>query len=86
MRSIFAFVAAMWFLYNALTFLPWPAYANPGAPGGIDAADGGAVAVTWAARALFGGLVPLALALIAWERIFAFFRTEPREKSDEPSA
>ena len=47
---------------------------DPGAPGGIDG-DPGAVAVTWAARALFVGLALVALALVEWERIFGVIRT-----------
>jgi hypothetical protein len=65
-RSIFAVIAAGWFAYNALNFLPTPfVYLNEGQLGGIDG-DAGAVAVTWAARTLFGGLAALSLALVEW--------------------
>jgi hypothetical protein len=78
MRSVFAVAAAAWFLYNALTFVPQGSGVIPnlGQVGGLDAADGGAVAVTWAARTLFGGLVPLSLSLVAWENLVALFRHE----------
>ena len=76
MRSLLALASAAWFLYNAMTFVPQGSglIANPGQVGGIDG-NAGAVAVTWAARTLFGGLVPLSLSLVAWERIARFFRT-----------
>jgi hypothetical protein len=62
-----AVVAAAWFAYNAFTFLPTPfVHLNDGQVGGIDG-DAGAVAVTWAARALFGGLAILALAIPDWD-------------------
>jgi hypothetical protein len=79
MRSLFAVMAAGWFLYNAMNFLPQGgfAYLNPGQAGGIDG-DGGAVAVTWAARTLFGGLVLLSLALVAWERVLALIGRSAR--------
>src|SRR5688572_21334304 len=46
---------------------------NLGQEGGIDG-DPGAVAVTWAARTLFGGLALVALALIEWDKIFDIMR------------
>ena len=62
-RLVLGAIAAAWFGYNAIAFLPTPfAYLNPGQVGGIDG-DPGAVAVTWAARALFAGLAVLALAV-----------------------
>jgi hypothetical protein len=65
-RAVLALVAAGWFAYNAIEFLPTPfAYLNPGQAGGIDG-DAGAVAVTWAARALFAGLAVLSLAIPDW--------------------
>ncbi|HEY7331466.1 MAG TPA: hypothetical protein VH859_00750 [Candidatus Limnocylindria bacterium] len=73
MRTVFALLAAGWFLFQALTFLPFGTYANSGAPGGIDG-DLGGVAVTWAARAAFAGLTALALALIDWEFLFRLGR------------
>lgn len=74
MRSLLAIAASAWFAFNAINFLP-PAgvYANPGQVGGLDG-DMGAVAVTWAARALFVGLALLALALVEWGRIWRFVR------------
>jgi hypothetical protein len=77
MRSVFAVAAAAWFLYNALTFVPQGSgvIPNPGQVGGLDAVDGGAVAVTWAARTLFAGLVPLSLSLVAWENVLGPFRS-----------
>lgn len=76
MRSLLAAGAAVWFIYNAVAFLPAGSgvYANAGAPGGLDG-DGGAVAITWAARTLFVGLAPMALALIEWGKILNIFRT-----------
>jgi hypothetical protein len=75
MRSVFAVAAAVWFLNNALTFVPQGSgvIPNPGQVGGLDAVDGGAVAVTWAARTLFAGLVPLSLSLVAWEKVLGLF-------------
>jgi hypothetical protein len=75
MRSVLAAAAAVFFAINAMTFIPQGgfAYLNPGQAGGIDG-DGGAVAVTWAARTLFAGLVLVALALVEWEAFLAFFR------------
>ena len=65
-RSLFAFVAAAWFFYNAAFFLPTPwVRLNEGAPGGIDGEDG-AVALVWAARVLFLGLAFVSLALVEW--------------------
>ena len=76
MRSVFAIAAATWFFYSALTFVPQGSgiVLNPGQVGGLDAVDGGAVAVTWAARTLFAGLVPLSLSLVAWEKVMGLFR------------
>jgi hypothetical protein len=75
MRSVFAVAAAVWFLNSALTFVPQGSgvIPNPGQIGGLDAVDGGAVAVTWAARTLFAGLVPLSLSLVAWEKVLGLF-------------
>ena len=72
MRSVLAVFAAAWFLYNALAFIPQGSalILNPAQRGGIDG-DPGAVAVTWAARTLFAGLVLLSLAVVEWETIFA---------------
>jgi hypothetical protein len=73
-QSLFALAATAWFAFGAMNFLPTPfAYLNPGQAGGIDG-DGGAVAVTWAARALFGGLALLSLALIDWDGLVAALR------------
>ena len=65
MRSVLAAFAAVWFLDNALTFIPQGSalILNPAQRGGIDG-DPGAVAVTWAARTLFAGLVLLSLAVV----------------------
>ncbi len=69
MRSVLAGGAALLFAYHAFTFIAAPfAYYNPGQLGGIDG-DGGAVAVTWAARAICGGLALLSLALVDWRAI-----------------
>jgi hypothetical protein len=65
-RSLLFVAALAWFAYNAMTFLPFGAYLNEGATGGIDG-DPGAVAVTWAARNLFAGLAILSLAMIDWD-------------------
>jgi hypothetical protein len=72
MRSLLAAFAAAYFLYNALTFIPQGAalILNPAQRGGIDG-DPGAVAVTWAARTLFTGLVLLSLSVMEWEKILA---------------
>jgi len=74
MRSVLAAFAAAWFLYNALSFIPQGSalILNPAQRGGIDG-DPGAVAVTWAARTLFGGLVLLSLAVVEWEKILPPF-------------
>lgn len=57
----------IWFGSGALFFVPTgtSVYENSGAPGGLDG-DPAAVAVTWTARALFGGLALISLALIDW--------------------
>ena len=72
MRSLMAAFSAFWFLDNALTFIPQGSalILNPAQRGGIDG-DPGAVAVTWAARTLFAGLVLLSLAVVDWEKILA---------------
>jgi len=65
-RLVLGAIAAAWFGYNAIAFLPTPfAYLNPGQVGGIDG-DPGAVAVTWAARALFAGLAVLVGPRAGW--------------------
>jgi hypothetical protein len=73
MRSLLAALAAAWFIYNALVFIPQGAgvVVNPGQIGGIDG-DPGAVAVTWAARTAFVGLGLVALALVEWGKIAHF--------------
>lgn len=84
-RSLLAGAAAVWFFFNALTFIPaMGAFHNDGAPGGIDG-DPGAVAVTWAARTLFGGLVLISLALIDWREVAEFFGPIT-SKPDDPKA
>ena len=81
-RLVLGAIAAAWFGYNAIAFLPTPfAYLNPGQVGGIDG-DPGAVAVTWAARALFAGLAVLALAVADLGVIGRIFvSTDPGPKS-----
>ena len=79
MRSLLAVAAAAWFIVQAVSFLPAPfAYVNDGQVGGIDG-DGGAVAVTWAARALFAGLALIALALVEWGVLYRLMRTSSRD-------
>lgn len=74
-RLVLAMVAAVWFGYNAIAFLPTPfVHLNDGQVGGIDG-DPGAVAVTWAARALFAGLAVLALAVADLGIIGGMFRS-----------
>lgn len=74
-RSLLALAATVWFAYNAVTFLPTPfAYLNDGQTGGIDG-DGGAVAITWAARALFVGLALLSLAMADLDGLLAAARS-----------
>ncbi|MEA2677091.1 MAG: hypothetical protein QOJ81_1232 [Chloroflexota bacterium] len=74
MRSILALAAALWFGYNAMTFLPQGVYLNSGSPTGIDG-DPGALAITWAARVLCVGLALLALSLVEWGKIVAYLRS-----------
>jgi hypothetical protein len=77
MRSLFAGAAAIWFAYNALSFLPVPfVILNDAQHGGIDG-DAGAVAVTWAARAICGGLVLVSLALVEWDVIAKLIKSAP---------
>ncbi len=78
MRSLFAAGAAAWFIYNAVSFIPQGAGVidNPGNTGGLDG-DPGAVAITWAARAIFVGLALVALALIEWGKILGPHRSSP---------
>jgi hypothetical protein len=81
-RSLLAFGAAAFFLYNAIGFLPVSgAYLNDGAFGGVDG-DSGAVAVVWAARTLFAGMTLISLALVEWERILPLFQRSG--KGEEP--
>lgn len=77
-RSLLAGAAAIWFVYNAIAFIPQGAgvITNPGQIGGIDG-DPAAVAVTWAARTLFVGLFLVSLALVEWGQIVGLFRTPP---------
>jgi hypothetical protein len=77
-RSLFAVAATIWFAVNASSFLPQGGgvYLNDGAPGGIDG-DPGAVAITWAARALFIGLAILSLAVVEWDKLVKLLRTVP---------
>jgi hypothetical protein len=83
-RSAFALIATLWFAYNAIAFLPTSgAYLNGGALGGIDG-DPGAVAVTWAARALFAGLALLALAMFDWEWLGRAIRSLAAPVAAEP--
>ena len=76
MRSLSAGVAAIWFAYGALWFMPagGGVYFNPGAQGGIDG-DAGAVVLVWAARTLFAGLAFVSLALVQWSKLAALLRT-----------
>lgn len=83
MRSLAAAAATGWFVLNALLFIPEGAYTNPGASGGIDG-DPGAVAITWAARTLFGGLALVALALVEWEKIIAGMRDRAGPRVTRP--
>jgi hypothetical protein len=84
-RSAFALIATLWFAYNAIAFLPTTgAYLNEGALGGIDG-DPGAVAVTWAARALFAGLAVLALSILDWDWLGRAIRSTVAPKAAEPS-
>lgn len=69
MRSLLAGAAAVWFFYQAVTFLPEPfVFQNAGQTAGIDG-DPAAVAVTWAARAICAGLVLISLAMLDWDRL-----------------
>jgi hypothetical protein len=84
-RSLLSGLAAIWFIYNALTFIPpMGAYLNPGAAGGIDG-DPGAVALTWAARQVFIGLALLSLALVDWAWILTGFRSIGGRRPDGDS-
>lgn len=66
LRSLFAFLSAAWFAYNAFEFLPvWGVQLNDGQAGGIDG-EPGAVAVVWGVRAICGGLALLSLAAVDW--------------------
>jgi hypothetical protein len=89
MRTVFAGLAALFFVINAMSFIPLGAAVieNPGQLGGLDG-DPGALAVTWAARTLFWGLALLSAALIEWGRIGSeiartFGRTRPGSASGE---
>jgi hypothetical protein len=79
-QSLLAAAATIWFAVNASSFLPQGGgvYPNDGAPGGIDG-DPGAVAITWAARALFIGLALLSLALVEWDKLVTLLRRMPRD-------
>jgi hypothetical protein len=83
-RLVLGVVAAVWFAYNAIAFLPTPfVYVNDGQVGGIDG-DAGAVAVTWAARALFAGLAILALAVADLDLVGRMLRS--RDVEPDPPA
>lgn len=83
MRSVFAGLAAIWFGYNAVSFVPaFGVYLNAGAPGGIDG-DPAGIAVTWAARALFVGMALVSMALVEWGSVARLLRDMFR---DDPSA
>jgi len=45
--------------------------------------DGGAVAITWAARALFAGLGVLSLALADWDGLVAALRSSAGDRSHD---
>jgi hypothetical protein len=77
--SLLALLRTVDYGYNAIAFLPTPfAYLNDGQVGGIDG-DPGAVAVTWAARALFAGLAVLALAVADLGLIGRILRSNDQE-------
>ena len=92
-RSVFALLAAAFFLFNALTFLA-PGAGNveleTDATGRVIASeiagDPGAVAVTSAARMLAAGLVILSLALVDWSALEQAARAPSRGASTAWSA
>jgi hypothetical protein len=91
-KSLFAGTAALVFAYNAFFFIASPfAYDNSGALGGIDG-DPGAVAVTWAVRAICVGLALLSLAFVDWRGVGHALRAigppaeDSAERSGEPDS
>jgi hypothetical protein len=79
-RSVFAVIAAAFFLLNGLTFLAPGAEVvdlETDANGRVVASEIGgepaAVAVTSAARMLAGGLVVLSLAMVDWAALASLF-------------
>jgi hypothetical protein len=83
-RSRFALIATLWFAFNAIALLPTSgAYLNGRALGGIDG-DPAAVAVTWAARALFAGLALLALSMLDWDWLGRAMRSLTAPVAAEP--
>ena len=83
MRSLLAGLTAAWFAYHALNFFPpLGVYLNEGAPGGIDG-DPGAVAITYATRALMAGMTVIALAHVEWGWLLARAReVNERQRND----
>ena len=79
MRSAFAGLAALWFGYAALYFLPSGVYPNTGPSGGFDG-DPGALAVMEATRTLCAGLFFLSVALVDWN----WLRREMTEPPPDP--
>lgn len=72
MRSFSAAVAAAWFLFQSLTFVPDGAFQN-GGPFGVIEGDPAAVAVAGAARVLAFGLALVAIAMVDWEELRSLF-------------
>jgi hypothetical protein len=70
MRSLFALLAAAFFAYNALTFIPPGVFSNEAATNGLDG-EPASLALMYGVRVVCGGLVLVSLALLEWRRILA---------------
>ena len=70
MRSLFALLAAAFFAYNALTFIPPGVFTNEAETNGLDG-DLASMSLMYGVRVVCGGLVHVSLALVEWRRILA---------------
>ncbi len=72
MRSFLAAVAAAWFLYQSVTFVP-PGASQASWPLGEIVGDPAAVAVAAAARIICFGLALASIAIADWDELSSMF-------------
>jgi hypothetical protein len=68
MRSFVAVIAAIWFLFQALTFVP-PGARQESWPFGEISGDPAAVAIAAAARVICFGLSLASIAIVSWDEL-----------------